>query len=318
MVAAMALAVSAPLAATAQQSRPAAQYVPRGKEVVFGTTVSPDVPRRVTFAGDTIDLDRADMWERLDQELTNIVYTHTKTLLTLKRANRYFAMLSKVLADNDVPQDFLYMACTESLLDPLAVSPAKAAGMWQFMDGTARQFGLEVNSEVDERYDPERATAAACRFLKSAYAKYHDWATVAASYNAGMNRISTQLSQQSQSSSLDLYLNSETSRYVFRILAYKLLLHDPKRYGYRLQAHQLYQPLRYSTVAVSGPVESWPDWAAQHGITYARLRDYNPWIRSTRLTNSQGKVYVVRIPEQGSNLRSQSSPVTYNPNWVVK
>lgn len=316
-LAAVAIAAVAPLAVSAQSGAGGGHYTTRDKEVVFGATVSPDIPRRIVLAGDTIDLDRYDMWERLDLELTNIIYSHYKTMGTLKRANRYFPVLAPILQKNGVPQDFLYMACAESLLDPLAVSPVKAAGLWQFMAATARDYGLEVNAEVDERYDPEKATEAACRYLKAAYAKYHDWATVAASYNAGMNRISGQLSQQEQSSSLDLYLNSETSRYVFRIMAYKMFLHDPKRYGYTVHAHQLYQPYRYTTVEVKGSVENWTSWAREHGCSYARLRELNPWIRAAKLTNASGKTYAVRVPDEGSMSRSGNTPVTYNPAWVV-
>lgn len=312
-----ALAAIASLSVAAQQGGTPEQYSTRGKEVVFPTTVSPDVPRRVIFAGDTVDLDRYDMWERFDQELTSIIYSHYKTMMTLKRANRYFPVLAPILAQNGVPQDFLYMACAESLLDPLAVSPAKAAGMWQFMASTAREYGLEVTDEVDERYDPEKATVAACGYLKRAYEKYHDWATVAASYNAGMGRISGQLTQQEQGSSFDLYLNSETSRYVFRILSYKMFLHDPKRYGYKIYAHQLYQPYTYTTVEVAGGIDSWTVWAREHGCSYARLRELNPWIRSHKLTNATGKSYVVRVPDSGSMSRSRRSPLTYNPAWVM-
>lgn len=290
----------------------------RGHEAaVFAVKSNPTVPLRMTFCGDTVDLDRLDMFERLDRELTSVVYAHTSTLLCLKRANRYFPALDSMLRANGVPLDFLYLACTESTMDCNAYSPAHAAGLWQLLAATARQYGLEVNGEVDERYDPGKSTVAACRYLKAAYRKYGHWATVAASYNAGMGRISGELERQLESNSFDLYLNSETSRYVFRIMAYKMLLSDPKRFGYRLTRQQLYQAVRCTTDTVSGPVSSWPQWAKAHGITYAQLREANPWIRASRLTNSRRRKYVVRIPLADDLYRSRRSYSAYNPDWVV-
>ena len=189
--------------------------------------------------------------------------------------------------------------------------------MWQLLAATARQFGLEVGSEVDERYDPEKSTVAACRYLKSAYRKYGHWATVAASYNAGMGRISSELEKQLESNSFDLYLNSETSRYVFRIIAYKMLFADPRRFGYKLTRDQLYQPVRYTTVDVAGAVPNWTQWAKAHGVSYAQLREANPWIRANRLTNAQGRHYAVRIPVADDLYRTRRTCSAYNKQWVV-
>lgn len=277
----------------------------------------PDVPATITFAGQRIDLDRVDLAERLDRELTAIVYGQTSMLLCLKRANRYFGALESILRDQGVPVDFLYLACTESVLDPEAYSTAKAAGTWQLLAETARQYGLEVNDDVDERYDPERSAVAACRFLKAAYAKYGDWPTAAASYNAGMGRISGELAKQEQQSALDLRLNKETSRYFFRILAYKLIMENPAQYGYRLHRHQLYQPIRCTEVEVSGPIDSWVAWARQHGITLAQLREANPWIRNTKLTNTAGRTYRVRVPVRDDLYRSSRRTIVHNPKWVA-
>lgn len=285
---------------------------------VFNVTSNPDVPSSIKFGGETVNLDRIDLAERLDRELTSVIYGQTSTLLCFKRANRYFPVLERVLKAQNVPLDFLYLACTESTMDPLAYSPAHAAGLWQLLAGTAREYGLEVNDEVDERYDPERSTQAACRYLKAAYSKYGNWPTVAASYNAGMGKISGELGKQGVSTSLDLYLVQETSRYFFRILAFKLIMENPKRYGYRLHANQLYQPVAYTTVTVTGSVDSWVTWAKQKGITYAQLREANPWIRSTKLTNKSGKTYNVRVPQQNDLYRSKRKFTAYNPAWVVK
>ena len=304
---------------TSAQLKP--EYMPKNKSQsqtgALLTITTPDVPTSITFAGKKIDLDRIDMTERLDRELDAIVYGQTSMLLCLKRANRYFGPLEKILRDNGVPTDFLYLACTESVLDPLAYSSAKAAGMWQLLAETGRQYGLEVNDEVDERYDPEKSAVAACKYLKSAYNKYGDWATAAASYNAGMGKISGELNKQSQSSSFNLYLTQETSRYVFRILAYKLVLENPQAYGYRLKRSQLYHPIRYTEERVDTSVDSWVDWAKLRGLTYAQLRDANPWIRSTKLTNTSGKTYRVRVPVRDDLSRSKHRTILYNPKWAI-
>ena len=284
---------------------------------VFNVTANPDIPSSITFAGEKVDFDRLDMAERLDRELTSIIYGQTSTLLCFKRANRYFPALAKILKEQNVPLDFIYLACTESTMDPLAYSSAHAAGLWQLLAATGKQYGLEVTDEVDERYDPERSTVAACKYLKSAYSKYGNWPTVAASYNAGMGKISNELSKQGVNNSFDLQLVSETSRYVFRIIAFKMIFENPKRYGYRLRTKQLYQPVNYKTVEVTSSVASWVSWAKQQGITYAQLREANPWIRSTKLTNTSGKTYKVRIPLNNELYRSKRKFTAYSKSWVV-
>lgn len=185
-----------------------------------------------------------------------------------------------------MPQDLLYLACVESSLNPRAYSPAKAAGFWQFIPSAAKEYGLEVNDEVDERYNIEKATAAAARYLKKAYNRYGNWPSAMASYNGGMARISSALDKQGADTSLDLYLAEETTRYPYRVMAMKTILENPRAYGFRLRADQLYQPRKYKTVEVSGPVASWPDWAEAHGISYAQLREDNPGFA---LSNSQTK-----------------------------
>ncbi len=286
-------------------------------EARFSATVAPDVPQAMNFCGEKVSFDRLDMYERMDRELTSVIYAQTMTTLIFKRANRYFPVIEKILEQQGVPRDFLYLAVTESSLEYNAYSSAKAAGMWQLLAATGQQYGLEVTDEVDERYDPEKATVAACKYLKAAYAKYGNWPTVAASYNAGMGRISNELASQRQNSSFDLYLNKETSRYVFRILAYKLVMENPKRFGYRITAGQLYQPVTYTEKEVNTSVPSWADWAKENGISYAELREANPWIRASKLTNSRGKYYTVRIPNRNDLYRSKQHRKVYDRNWVV-
>ena len=278
---------------------------------------SPAIPESVSFAGKKISLDPVDMAERFDRELTAMCYTHGNTLLTIKRANRVFPQIVPILKKQNMPVDLVYLAAIESYLNPRAVSSAKAAGLWQFMPSTAREYGLEVNDDVDERYDIEKSTLAACRYLRKAYEKYGNWESVAASYNGGMGRISNELSAQQATSAYDLWLAEETMRYVFRLLAMKTIMEHPADYGYRLTPEQLYQPVSYKTFTVSGPVADWPQWAKDRGSDYRTLREHNPWIRSKSLPNKTGKTYTVRLPEAGKHKISNRKISVYNPDWVV-
>lgn len=285
---------------------------------VFARIENPVLPTATDFAGIPVDLDRVDMYERLDRELTSMAYTHGNTLLVLKRANKYFPEIIPILKKHGVPTDMAYLACIESTLNPRAYSAAKAAGIWQFIPSTAKLYGLEVNDYVDERYNLEKATAAACRYFKDALAKYGNWESVAASYNGGMARITRELGSQNQTSAYDLFLADETSRYMFRLLAMKMIMEQPAKYGFHLSADQLYQPVKTQKIKVSSPVESWPDWAAEHGISYMVLREYNPWIRAKSLPNKTGKTYTVSVPEKSELKRSSQSKNVYNPNWITK
>lgn len=296
----------------AQQVSPATQG-----NTGFSPVISPVVPASVTFADKKISLDDNDMWERLDRELAAMSYTHGNTLLAIKRANRYFPVIAPILKEQGVPADMIYLAAIESTLNPFAVSPAKAGGMWQFMPSTAKEYGLEVSNEIDERYDIEKATRAACKYLKNAYAKYGNWESVAASYNGGMARITNELAAQQATSAYDLWLADETMRYMFRLLAMKMIMENPSDYGYRLSASQLYQPYEYTSVKVSGPVDDWAQWALDHGTDYRTLREHNPWIRAKSLTNKTGKTYTVLVPTKDSVSRSKQKRKVYNPAWIA-
>ncbi len=301
-------------ASASSRSHKSAQHVASPAPVA-----SPVVPMSMTFCGQKLDLDRADLFERFDRELTSVAFTHGNTLLTIKRANKYFPRMAPILTKHGVPHDLLYLACVESYLSNRAYSPAKAAGVWQFLASTAKDYGLEVSDEVDERFNLEKATDAACRYLKSAYNQYGDWATAMASYNGGRGRISSELNRQLVDNAYDLYLTEETQRYVFRIMAMKAVMENPRVFGYEIHdAAQLYQPVDVDIVEVSEPVDSWPKWAAGHGITYSQLREENPWIRAQKLTNSARKTYQVRVPKKNALLRSHQHPKAYNKSWVVK
>lgn len=311
------LAIFAPAeTATASQSASASAEESTRQSTPLSPVISPVIPEYVTFAGKKISLDDTDMWERLDRELSAMSYTHGNTLLALKRANRYFPVIAPILKEQGIPDDMMYLAAIESTLNPRALSPAKAAGMWQFMPTTGKEYGLEVGTEVDERYDVEKSTRAACRYLKDAYAKYGNWESVAASYNGGMARVTKELADQQATSAYDLWLAEETMRYMFRLLAMKMIMESPQQYGFVLSASQLYQPIEYTTVKVNGPVDDWAKWAKNQGIDYMILREHNPWIRTKSLTNKTGKTYTVRIPTPDSLSRSKQKTKVYNPAWI--
>ena len=282
----------------------------------YAVTVAPAIPKSMQFAGQTIDLDRVDRYERMDREIISFTFGQTNMLLTIKRANRYMPVIADILRANDLPEDLAYLAAIESHYDNTAVSGAKAAGMWQFMPSTAKEYGLDVNDYVDERLDYEKSTVAACKYFKRAYAKYKSWLSVAAAYNAGMSRISKSLENQEVGDAVDLYLNKETSRYIFRLLAMKLIVEQPSRYGYSIKANQLYQPLECETIEVSDSVESWVAWSKEHNVTYSILREYNPWIKDMTLPNASHKIYKVKIPKESFFYRSKQSLKTYKESWT--
>ena len=238
-------------------------------------------------------------------------------MLLIKRANRYFPIIEPILKANGIPDDFKYLMVIESNLNSIARSPAGAAGLWQFMPTTGREFGLEVNENVDERYHIEKATVAACKYFKQAYAKYGDWIAVSAAYNAGQARISSQLEKQLANHAMDLWLVEETSRYMFRLLAAKEIFSNPQRYGFLLKREHLYPPIPYKEVTVSTPINDLSEYAKKQGITYAQLRDANPWLREMSLKNRSGKSYVLHIPTQEGMHYDPKKTVAYNKHWVI-
>ena len=279
----------------------------------------PTVPEQAIFDGDTIDLRRYDRRERMDREMMSFTYMHSTTMLMLKRANRYFPIIEPLLKANGIPDDFKYLMVIESSLNPIARSPAGAAGLWQFMPATAREFGLEINDNVDERYHIEKATAAACRYFKQAYAKYGDWMAVSAAYNAGQGRISSQLDKQLADHAMDLWLVEETSRYMFRLLAVKEVFGNPQRFGFLLKREHLYPVIPYKEVTVNTEISDLSDFAQKQGITYAQLRDANPWLRGSSLKNKMqvGKKYVIHIPTQEGMNYDPKKTVPYERKWVI-
>lgn len=289
------------------------------KPYALSGTNSMPVPDEVEFAGEKLSLRRIDMHERFDREINSFTYYHSTTLLLFKRANRYFPIIEPILQRNGIPDDFKYLCAIESNLDQRALSPAKAAGLWQLMEGTAKGYGLEIRSEVDERYHIEKATEAACKYLNEAYARFGSWVDVAASYNAGMARISSQLDKQYADSALDLYLVSETSRYVFRILAAKTIFEHPQKYGFVIRKENLYPPITFSYLTVSSDITDLALLAKEQGISYMHLKDCNPWLRDTKLSllKNSGKTYQLAIPDKKTLYFDKHHIHVHDRDWLA-
>ncbi|MCR8893277.1 lytic transglycosylase domain-containing protein [Bacteroides sp. ET336] len=276
-----------------------------------------DVPRYTVFCGDTIDLTRYDRHERMDRELLAFSFMHSTSIQTIKRANRYFPVIVPILKEKGIPEDFKYLMAIESACNPLARSGAGAAGLWQFMPTTGKEYGLEVNSHVDERYNVEKATYAACKYLKDAYNKFGDWVSVAASYNAGQERISQQQEKQYTDETLDLYLVEETARYIYRIFAVKMLFENPTDFGFYLKSSDLYPQIHYRTVKVSETITDLARFAKSQGTTYALLKNLNPWLRSTSLPCKNGKEYEIKLPDKNNMNYNPDFTMPYSRNWVI-
>lgn len=256
------------------------------------------LPKAIDFAGESTPMNIADVVERLDREMVINANLHSTTTLILKRANRVFPIIEPILKKNGIPDDFKYLAVIESGLVNV-VSPAGARGVWQFMPQTAKEYGMEVNDFVDERYHLEKSTQAACDYLKAAKNKFGNWTLAAASYNGGMAGINKQIERQGVSDYYDLLLTEETSRYVFRILALKEIMKNPDKYGFTLPNEQLYFPIESKQITVDSTVTDLASFAKKQGINYKVLKIHNPWLRDTKLDNKTKKVYTIDIPTEG-------------------
>ena len=284
--------------------------------VVVSFTTSPEIPSSVRFCGEDIDLSRYNIKEGLDRELSSFTYLHSSTMLLIKRANRYFPIIEPILKANGIPDDFKYLAVIESNLDPKISSPARAVGMWQFLETTGKSYGLKITPTVDERRNVVKSTEAACKYLKDAYDKYGDWLTVAVSYNAGMGRVSGEIKKQNESSVLNMYLVEETTRYPYRILAIKQIFENPYKYGFVLSAGNLYSPIDCIEITVDKDVNDLAAFAKEHGITYFDLKFFNPWLRDTKLLTG-GVKYKILIPDKNKLYYDSSNSYVHDKRWVV-
>ncbi len=257
--------------------------------------ISPTLPATLTLFEEPVPLESFGVREALDLELVVNTYRHSSTILYLKRASRWFPVIEPILEEEGVPSDFKYLAVIESGLSQV-VSPAGASGFWQFMKKTAPEYGLEVSATVDERYDVEKATRAACAYLKDAHARFGSWVLAAASYNMGQTGVANALESQHVSTYWDLHLNAETARYVYRLLALREVMEQPEAYGFQLGRSDVYEPLQGQAIEVTSSVEDLASFALDHGTTLRELKAFNPWLRDDRLEVGAGKSYLIQIP----------------------
>lgn len=270
-----------PPSCSAQQPAPTASVA----RIAF---TSVPIPTEMEFCGEKVPLDRADIRERLERELLSNTYRHAATILLIKEMGRWQPRINAVLQSEDAPEDLFYLACAESSLNPNAVSPSNAVGLWQFLEGTAKSLGLEITESIDERRHTEKATRAAVAYLRQGKQKFGSWTSAAAAYNRGPNGLARAMEAQLADSYYDLYLNEETSRYVFRILALKLILQNPSLYGFDIPRSERYEEYKTRPVSVNSNIPSLPSFARSQGTTYYMLRLLNPWL--------SGGVYSLILP----------------------
>jgi hypothetical protein len=259
------------------------------------------IPDSVSFAGEKMPLGNFDTRESLEREIIMTAYRHASTIMIIKRTTRYFPVIEKILKENNIPDDFKYLTVAESELSNL-ISPAGATGFWQIMPETGKEEGMEINNEVDERYSIERSTKFACEYFLKSYARYGNWTLAAASYNGGRNGLDDQIEIQHEKNYYDLLLNDETSRYIFRVIAYKLIINDPVAYGFEIGKKELYPEMKYSEVKVDTAVTDFSNFARKFGTNYKLLKLLNPWLRKPYLTNKATRSYLIKIPTEGSRV----------------
>ena len=258
------------------------------------TQIIPTQPQSMTFAGESVPLNKHYVLERLDRELLVNTFWHSNSILIFKRAAKYFPIIEPILQENGIPDDFKYLAVIESGLTHVK-SPAGAEGFWQFMPQTAKDYGLEVNGDIDERLHLIKATESAAAYLIDAYAEFGNWTLAAAAYNAGVQRIKSSLEKQQTKSYYDLHLNEETSRYMYRILATKLIFESPETYGFSIAIDQTYQFPKTKQVHLSESKINWVAFAQSQNMSYADLRELNPWIKGYQHSNRNKKEYEISV-----------------------
>ncbi|HPB57049.1 MAG TPA: lytic transglycosylase domain-containing protein [Bacteroidales bacterium] len=258
------------------------------------TLATPPIPQSVQFCGENVPIQTYWVREGLEKELIIHCYQHSRTIQTFKRSGRFFPEIEKILKEEGVPEDLKYVCVAESNLENV-VSPAKASGYWQFMESTGKNYGLEINTTVDERYHIEKSTRAACKYFKDLYKKFGSWTLAAAAYNMGENGLQRVLTEQEENNYWKLFLNTETSRYVSRIISYKLMFEQPELYGVQFTKTDYYKPVPYKEISVDSNIASLVTFAKDQKILYRELKELNPWLRGKDLPK-KGTPYIIRIP----------------------
>jgi hypothetical protein len=287
----------------------AGKVLPEPRTKIPGYNRSYKLPENITFAGERMPLENFDTRESLERELIISAYRHSSTILIIKRAHRYLPVIEKILSENNIPDDFKYLAAAESEYSNM-VSPVGATGFWQIMAGTGKEAGLEINNVVDERYNIEKSTQFACDYFLKSFTKYGNWTLTAASYNGGRAALEEQMRIQKEDNYYNLLLADETARYIFRAAAYKLIINDPAGYGFDLDSTDLYPVLKYTEVKIDTAISDFSDFAKIHGTNYKLFKFLNPWLRKPYFTPRPGKEYIMKIPAEG--MRSVEYPESVN------
>lgn len=273
--------------------------------LLSNTIALPQLPSSILFFGEIINLEDEDIRERLDREIITNVYFQSSTTFALKRANRFFPEIEKILKEENVPEDFKYLAVIESNLSEV-MSPVGANGFWQFMTNTAEEHGLVINDEVDERLNLSKSTHTACAFIKNAHKIFGDWINACASYNRGIGGLQSDMKWQKTDHYFNTDMNNETGRYVFRIMAMKLIMENPKLYGFDIPKSQLYNPLKTKTIKVKKAISNLAEWAKSKGINLKIVRKLNPWLISNKLTIRPSD-FSIKLPSKNENLKNFNS-----------
>jgi hypothetical protein len=275
-----------------------------------------NMPAKLNFAGESVPMDQFDVRESLDRELLLNTYWQSQSILLHKRAYRWFQKIAPILKKNGIPDDFKYIALIESVFTN-AVSPAGASGFWQFLDKTAINYGLVVNENIDERYHTEKATEAACKYFKEAYAKFGNWTLVAASYNMGITGLNKQIENQQVKSYYDLLLNQETSRYLYRVLALKEIFESPQKYGFIIRKKDLYPQIRNDQLTIDSSIANIAEFALKLGVNYKIIKILNPWLRQNFLENKQHLAYLIDIPKKNFDEMMLTEIYLGNPTFSI-
>ena len=261
--------------------------------------LAPELPVMASFAGEAAPLDLYYVREAFDREIMASTFMHSSSIMMFKRAYRWFPVIEPILKKNGIPDDFKFLVLAESNLVNV-VSPAGAEGYWQFMKATAQKYGLEINEFVDERYNMEKATEAACSYLKEGFRTFKNWTVTAASYNRGMDGVGKAMEKQNVQNYYDLFLNDETSRYIYRILAIKEVYNHPVRYGFYLRERDFYPRIPVRSVTIDSNINNLPAFALKLSVNYRVLRELNPWIQNYSLPNKSKKTYTFLVPREGA------------------
>lgn len=252
------------------------------------------IPKKLSFAGEIVPIHRIDIKEQLERELIVNNFFHSQTIQLLKKKDRYFKIIEPILKKNNIPDDFKYLAVAESGLIPTIMSPAGAVGLWQFLTTTGKENGLIINKFVDERYNIEKSTEAACKFLNKLYEDLKSWSLVSAAYNSGKRNVLNQIKRQKNSYYYDMLWNNETGRYLFRIVALKVILNNPKKYGFFIK--KKYPIIKTKYIKVSTSIDTLANFAHKHKVSYKTLKNFNPWLRQSNLENKKKNTFKIKIP----------------------